>query len=294
MAIEVDAPALVNDDASAARARNRLDPDRVGYADVIGHPRRGARSHHEAGGGRRRREPAALDTDDRLAELLCCRLCHDLAGPASAVAIGVGMIGEPDTDDRREAVTIVGAAAEHLVARLSFFRRVFGPAAADETMAVADVVALSARMMASRGITVLPTVPAGIDNPDQQVPMTIGRLALTLSLLAADTLIRGGRLTMNIAAGVGGYGLTLSAKGNGARLADEVRNAVRTVDVAAVSTRSVYAHVAARLLDRAGGQLRMHDAGCGDVTLEVWVPLADRAWVRRPAEQPSVVARLSA
>jgi histidine phosphotransferase ChpT len=61
-----------------------------------------------------------------LAELLCARLCHDLAGAVGAVATGAELLAEEDAGENSEAVDLLATSAATAVARLRFLRLAFG------------------------------------------------------------------------------------------------------------------------------------------------------------------------
>lgn len=70
----------------------------------------------------------------KLAELLCSRLCHDLAGPIGAVATGAELLADEDGmtgDDQEmaaEALALLAGSAAAASARLRFLRLALGGA----------------------------------------------------------------------------------------------------------------------------------------------------------------------
>lgn len=65
------------------------------------------------------------DTDSlRLMALVCSRLCHDLVGPASAIANGLELIDEPAARD--QALELTRTTSAQLNRRLAFCRRAWG------------------------------------------------------------------------------------------------------------------------------------------------------------------------
>ena len=61
----------------------------------------------------------SVSLDIRVLELLAARLCHELAGPISAVVNGVELMGEEDPDFVAEAVRLVGTSARTASRRLN-------------------------------------------------------------------------------------------------------------------------------------------------------------------------------
>lgn len=68
------------------------------------------------------------DSDLELAQLLCTRLCHDLAGPIGAVAAGVELIGgDPGAADA-ETLSLIGDSSSAASLKLKFVRAALGSA----------------------------------------------------------------------------------------------------------------------------------------------------------------------
>jgi len=70
------------------------------------------------------------DKDLELAQMLCTRLCHDLAGPVGAVAAGVELIGGDPTQADAETLGLVGSSSAAASLKLKFMRAALGAAGA--------------------------------------------------------------------------------------------------------------------------------------------------------------------
>jgi histidine phosphotransferase ChpT len=70
--------------------------------------------------------------EERLAELLCARLCHDLAGAVGAVSAGAELLAEegPASPMAAEAVSLLADSAASMTARLKFLRLALGASSA--------------------------------------------------------------------------------------------------------------------------------------------------------------------
>ncbi len=62
------------------------------------------------------------DTELELAQLLCTRLCHDLAGPVGAVAAGVELIGGDPAQADLETLGLIGNSSAAASLKLKFMR----------------------------------------------------------------------------------------------------------------------------------------------------------------------------
>jgi histidine phosphotransferase ChpT len=70
------------------------------------------------------------EKDLELAQLLCTRLCHDLAGPVGAVAAGVELIGGDPTQADAETLGLIGNSSAAASLKLKFMRAALGAAGA--------------------------------------------------------------------------------------------------------------------------------------------------------------------
>lgn len=62
----------------------------------------------------------------KLSEIITTRLCHDLAGPIGAVSNGVDFLSDSDPTMREKANILIQNSAEQSIARLQFFRQLYG------------------------------------------------------------------------------------------------------------------------------------------------------------------------
>src|SRR5581483_7850481 len=67
-----------------------------------------------------------MDSELELAQLLCTRLCHDLAGPIGAVAAGVELIGTDPQAADPETLGLIGTSSAAASFKLKFLRAVLG------------------------------------------------------------------------------------------------------------------------------------------------------------------------
>ncbi|WP_161539658.1 histidine phosphotransferase family protein [Paramagnetospirillum kuznetsovii] len=192
-------------------------------------------------------------TDDLfLAELLCARLCHDMAGAVGAAAAGAELL-EDGYD--AEAAQLVSASASGASARLRFFRAAFGPAGSEQpAAAVRDLTAGYLRAVASSGNADL---ALDWNCAPQRLSGETARLLLNMVLLARDALARGGKVTVDIAPPPGsGLGIAVSFVGQGAQLGDDIAQAL-TSGITPNGPRIAQASFARRLMEKNGGILKI-------------------------------------
>lgn len=206
--------------------------------------------------------------DLRVAQLLCSRLCHDLAGPVGAVNAGLELLEETAAKGD-DALQLVGRSAGQVRSRLAFLRLAFGlgtmGGGAMDLDAVRD---LSADLLGDGGVT-LDWQPC----PGRAVPPLGAKLLLNLVLLAVDCLPRGGTLGVRFADLPEGLGVAMTAAGHRARLTDiQMAALVRDAPPEDLSAQNIHAHLATCLAQSLGVEIEVSTRADGAVQLAVLVP----------------------
>lgn len=198
----------------------------------------------------------SADDDLRLTELLCARLCHDLAGPIAGAAAGVELLSDsdgPDAEDVRLLADSVATAA----ALLKFLRAALGHGTVP--FPTAELKSLADGLLPPGG-----AVQLSWQDGRGEWPRPLGKLALTLLLVARDALPRGGGISVRLDAGTH---IEVTAAGP-ALAAEEAMNHLAASSAAALGPRAAPACYAARLASAAGARL---DAEARDGTLRLSV-----------------------
>ncbi len=189
----------------------------------------------------------------RLAELLAARLCHELAGPAGALA-GTLELAVEDRDF--DAVAMAHEQAALLVARLRLLRAAWGGGKA------LDVPQLRALLV---GLPRAARVRTDLDrlDPAAGFPPPAARLLLNVLLLAGESLPRGGRVAL--ASVASGTVVSLHGKGADCQVADWPASLAATLggdfSWARVDARHLQAPLTALMARTAGIGLTLAAAG---------------------------------
>ncbi len=125
----------------------------------------------------------------RLAELVCARFCHDLAGPVGSLA-GMVELAREDAGAAEEALSVMQAASAEMGNRLALLRAAWtGDAGA---MDVSDIRTLAAGLPNARRLRLDfdAVAPAMLD-------AGMARMVLNLLLLAAESLPAGGSIGLS-------------------------------------------------------------------------------------------------
>ncbi|MCP5369033.1 MAG: hypothetical protein H6907_12775 [Hyphomicrobiales bacterium] len=212
-----------------------------------------------------------MDDDLILAQLMCSRLCHDLVGPAGGVGAGLELFRDQGGGDDA-ALDLAQRSAGEVTRRLAFYRAAFGFGGGnDGTVAVAALRRDAARLF--EGGKVALDWPDPGDGP--AVPAVAGKLILTLVLIAADALGRGGRVAVGLAHLEDGLGVAVAARGPGAAVREEVAGALAgelTLD--RVSARGITGFLARRLARSLAAELEL-DTSADEPRLALLIPMVD-------------------
>lgn len=171
------------------------------------------------------------------AALLVSRVCHDLVSPVGAVVNGLEVLeDERDAAMRAEALKLVASSAEQAAARLQFARIAFG--AAGSAGAELDLGEI--------GRTIKSFMHGGKIEIDWKAahvnwPKNWAKLLMNATLLAADSLPRGGKVAVETSTEGAAPSFTVKATGQGARLLEEVAKATRGETGGPVDGRSIQA-----------------------------------------------------
>ena len=199
------------------------------------------------------------DDDILHAELLCARLCHDMAGAVGAAAAGAELL-EDGLD--AETAQLVAASAAGAVARLKFFRAALGPAGSDQPAdAVQDLTAAYLRATEAGAAGRL-SLRWSCGRP--RLAGDVARLVLNLILVARDSLPHGGEIVVEVTpvAPPGAAGLAVAFLGKGARLGDESEAAL-LAGADPAGPRAAQAWFTRRLAEKIGVTLRFESRDDG-------------------------------
>lgn len=68
----------------------------------------------------------ATNIDLRISELLAARLCHELAGPITALTNAADLLSEPGSELDQETLALLDESAQRASNRLQFYRFAYG------------------------------------------------------------------------------------------------------------------------------------------------------------------------
>lgn len=204
------------------------------------------------------------DNSVEFASLLCSRLCHDLLSPVGAMTNGLELLADEDDPDMRARVMeLLADSARTSADRLKFFRLAFGAGGGfGETLDANEVKAAIEGLVRAN-----PRIELGWLVEMPLIPKTAAKILLNLTLIAFDSLVRGGRLD----AGVEDGEVVVRAEGARIVLDGEIRGVLASGQ-GAVTSRTSAAWLIRRLAEDAGGSIALADGEQGVLLLAAALP----------------------
>ncbi len=150
-------------------------------------------------------------TDLDLAALLCSRVCHDIISPVGAIANGLELMDDPETDTAMKATALdmVRSSAKTATAKLKFCRIAFG--ASGSAGAHID---LGEAGETARAFVGDEKIKLDWQAPRENRPKAEVKLLLNMLLLGMAGIPRGGLVTVSL----DGRNFRVSAKGERAKV----------------------------------------------------------------------------
>lgn len=217
-----------------------------------------------------------MQIDIKIAQLLCSRLCHDLAGTSGAVNAGLELLLDPGAlseDGPDGPLGLVSSSARQLNQKLSYYRVAFGFGGGQSgTLEVQQISDLASDFFAPSNVSLDWSLGNGAETP-VVLPAGSGKLLLNLLLLGAECLPRGGTLSVRLVVMEEGIGAAVSAQGQAARIKDDTRPALNPETPAETLTAyTVQGHFTALLAAELGCSLELFDDDEDKVQLAVLLP----------------------
>jgi len=213
-----------------------------------------------------------MQVDLEVAQLLCSRLCHDIVSPIGAVNAGLELLEEAADDDGRALGLITTSAAE-AARRLAFYRVAFGLGVGAQGAAPMQEARALATGLLLGGKAALDWPADSGSTPEGAVAPDAVKVVLNLVLIASESLPRGGTIGVKVKALDDGLGIAVIAAGAGARLRDDLRQALAgraTGD--GLSARNVHGHYAQCLARGLGAEIEVGVGANGEVQLAALFP----------------------
>ncbi len=210
-------------------------------------------------------------SDLDLAALLCSRVCHDVISPVGAIANGLELMDDPETDAelRATALDMVRSSAKTATAKLKFCRIAFGAAGSAGAMIDMSEAGEVARAFVGEEKVKLEWLAPRENRPKQEV-----KLILNMLLIALAGIPRGGVVTVTAE----GHVLTVRAQGERAKINEAMASALNgTADLLTLDARLVQPYYARQLAEAAGLRIKMEMESENTVVVLAQAPMVAAA-----------------
>lgn len=192
-----------------------------------------------------------------LAALLVSRVCHDLISPVGAISNGIEILDdEKDAEMRDHAMTLIGHSVAQAKARLLFARLAFGAMGS----AGAEIPLREAHIVAQdffRGAKAKMRWEA----PDIALDKEIVKILLNIAAIGAETIPRGGTLTLSTSVVGERVDLLVKAEGPRANLGADIASALSgAVAFDDLTGRTIAPYMAGMLARKWGSKIEVQTA----------------------------------
>lgn len=187
------------------------------------------------------------------ASLLCSRLCHDLLSPVGALNNGLELLNdETDPEMRARCLELLNESARVSANKLKFFRLAFGAAGGfGERVDVREArQALEGLLGDNKRLQLQWLVE------EAELPKAAVKVLLNLALIAGDTLVRGGTVTIGTEETADTTEIVLRAEGPRVVLDPDLRATLTgAVEGESVTPRAAAAFLVNAIASEAGGSV---------------------------------------
>ena len=207
----------------------------------------------------------------KFSALLCSRLCHDLASPLGAINNGVEML-ETETDPSliRQITGLIEQSARQTTNRLQYYRLAFGAAGGFGSEIGLDQA--KAAMAAFFGDQ---KIELEFDPGQRTESPAVVKLLMNLALTAGETIIRGGKLVIEIEDQATGTRFALRAEAEKIKVRNTIADALAgRLAEDDLDSKSIPAALAAEIANVLGTSINLEDQSAGGFSLSVDVPAA--------------------
>jgi len=160
--------------------------------------------------------------ETELAELLLTKFCHDMAGVIGAINNGLELMEEENAELKGQAVELLNFSAREALARLQFFRLIYGVSASESKIDFGELKSLIGKFYENAKV-----IPEYINQRgDDDFSLEKGKLLANLIYAASLCLPRGGKLAVDMGNFLGTGEVVISAENDHIKLDDELKKAL--------------------------------------------------------------------
>ncbi len=212
----------------------------------------------------------------QVAQLLCTRLCHDLAGPFGAVSAGVELMGTDPSLIDDETLNLLSGSAEAASRKLKFLRIAFGWVGSGSTSLDQLGQSLEEYLIATSGPSGGPTLvwpePNNLDPFGQRLGDQAAQILANISLLGFE--VQPACKTLSVKASQSEEQTSISVLNKPSRdsvsMREDIVRLVGDTDSPDMSPLTVHAYLVRELVALSGGRIDITNGADGVLTTASW------------------------
>ena len=217
-----------------------------------------------------------MSDDLQLGQLLCTRLCHDLAGPIGAVSAGVELIGSDPTLIGGETLALLSGSAESVARKLKFLRIAFGWVGIGSVALDQVGGSFADYIIAMTGPSGGPTLQWPDQDALDDVNSNLGDVAAQsmANIVLVSMEIQPKCRTLSVSVGRQKSGIFIQvankASDGAVRVREDIAETIGGAGDAEMTPQTVQAHLARRLVAGSGGRFDVEIVSDGVITTARW------------------------
>ena len=186
-----------------------------------------------------------------LSELICAKICHDLAGPVGAVSNSVEFLKDNNINMHDKAQQLIEVSSFQSVARLQFFRHIYGTSHINGEANLIDCKNLVENYL-KNSKTKLIWCDRNINSPDISVGNRLAKIILNLVNVSNNTLTHGGVINVSIDKVANSKIIFISSSGTNVKLEDTNLNLLKNIaNNIAINAKNVHFYLTGQLIANA-------------------------------------------
>ena len=204
-----------------------------------------------------------------LASLLSSRICHDLISPVGALSNGIEILADECDDDMRDqTIALLAHSVNEATGRLQLLRLAFGGSSG-----LGEMIGLGDGEYAFREYLATTKVALDWRAEVEVLPKSAMKLLMNMGLVATESIIRAGSVSVLASSSDSGVELGAMASGDRIMVSDDVLaifNGTATPD--SVDAKSAPAALAVMLADELGGRIICERGPNNEFTISAALP----------------------
>ena len=193
-------------------------------------------------------------SDIELSELIAVKMCHDMSGPIGAISNGTELLKEANDNIYEQSLELVDGSAKDSVAKILFFRQVYGTKNSNGQMMVEKLADITAGYYNSSKVE----VKFSGDNQPSTLDAHLGKIILNLIMMIEKTLLYGGSIEVITEMKNDKNIVNIKAEGKSIKVNEEHLEILQNGDEQIkIDVKNVQAYLVKRFLDKIGMKIKV-------------------------------------